>query len=119
MIEWICPVCRASGSITGWQATPWDLRAAPTPAPALILGAVPGEETLMQEMDLVVLTRDLPDKHLRAGDIGSVVLVHKAGAEYEVEFATLGGHTLAVLTVGASDVRPVGDYEIAHARQFA
>lgn len=70
----------------------------------------------MQEMDLVVLTRDLPEKHLRTGDIGTVVLVHKAGAGYEVEFATLGGHTLAVLTVHAGDVRPVGDHEIAHAR---
>lgn len=116
VIEWVCPVCRASGSIAGWQATPWDLRAAPTAAPALISGTVPGDEILMQEMDLVVLTRDLPEKHLRTGDIGTVVLVHKAGAGYEVEFATLGGHTLAVLTVHAGDVRPVGDHEIAHAR---
>lgn len=69
----------------------------------------------MQEMDLVVLTRDLPDQNLRAGDIGAVVLVHQAGAGYEVEFAPLGGHTLAVLTVRAGDVRPVGDYKIAHA----
>jgi len=69
----------------------------------------------MQEMDLVMLTRDLPDQNLRAGDIGAVVLVHKAGAGYEVEFATLGGHTLAVLTVRAGDVRPVGDNKIAHA----
>jgi len=28
-IEWACPVCRASGTITGWQATPWDLRGRP------------------------------------------------------------------------------------------
>jgi hypothetical protein len=73
----------------------------------------------MQEIDLVVLTRDLPEKNLRAGDIGTVVVVHKAGAGYEVEFATLGGRTLTVLTVREGDVRPVGDYEIAHARQFA
>lgn len=73
----------------------------------------------MREMDLVVLTRDLPDSNLRAGDIGTVVLVHKGSAGYEIEFATLGGRTLAVITVDAGDVRPVGDREIAHARQVA
>lgn len=33
-IEWACLVCGASGSIAGWQATPWDLRNARTKAPA-------------------------------------------------------------------------------------
>jgi len=43
----------------------------------------------MREMDLVVLTRDVLDLGLRAGDIGTVVLVHRGGAGYEVEFSTL------------------------------
>jgi len=73
----------------------------------------------MREMDLVVLSRDLPDEGLRAGDIGTVVLVHQGGAGYEVEFMTLGGRTLAVVTLAAGDVRPVGDREIAHARNVA
>ena len=73
----------------------------------------------MREMDLVVLTRDVLDLGLRAGDIGTVVLVHQGGAGYEVEFSTLAGQTLAVVTLHAGDVRPVGDREIAHARQVA
>lgn len=66
-----------------------------------------------------MLTRDLPGEHLRAADIGTVVLVHGGGAGYEVEFSTLGGRTLAVVTLSADGVRPVGDREIAHARRVA
>lgn len=73
----------------------------------------------MKEMALVVLTRDVPECDLRAGDIGTVVLVHPGGAGYEVEFSTLAGKTLAVVTLRAGDVRSVGDREIAHARQVA
>src|SRR6266513_2458981 len=76
-------------------------------------------EITMREMDLIVLTRDVPDRGLRAGDIGTVVLVHRGGAGYEVEFSTLAGQTLGVVTLRAGDVRPVGDREIAHARQVA
>ncbi len=42
LVEWVCPVCGASGSITGWQATLWDLRDARTEAPAL------GHESLVE-----------------------------------------------------------------------
>jgi hypothetical protein len=73
----------------------------------------------MRERDLVVLTRDVLDRGLRAGDIGTVMLVHQEGAGYEVEFSTLAGRTLAVVTMRAEDVRPVGEREIAHARQVA
>ena len=73
----------------------------------------------MRERDLVVLTRDVLDGGLRAGDIGTIVLVHREGAGYEVEFSTLAGRTLAVVTVRAGDVRPVGEREIAHARHVA
>lgn len=71
------------------------------------------------EHDLVVLTTDLPEEHLKQGDVGTVVLVHEANAGYEVEFVTLAGETLAVVTVAADSVRPVGDNEIAHVRRVA
>lgn len=71
---------------------------------------------MMDELDLVVLTRDLPNERLAAGDVGTVVLVHEHGAGYEVEFTTLSGDTVAVVTLDASDVRPVGVREIVHAR---
>jgi hypothetical protein len=73
----------------------------------------------IREHDLVVLTADIPEENLKQGDVGTVVLMHRAGAGFEVEFATLAGETLAVVTVPANSVRPVGDKEIAHVRQVA
>jgi hypothetical protein len=73
----------------------------------------------IREHDLVVLTTDLPEENLEQGDVGTVVLVHRAGAGFEVEFSTLAGATLAVVTVPASTIRPVGDKEIAHVRRVA
>ena len=71
---------------------------------------------MIDELDLVVLTRDLPAERLTAGDVGTVVLVHQQGAGYEVEFTTLSGDTVAVVTLEASDVRPVEAREITHVR---
>ena len=73
----------------------------------------------IREHDLVVLTADIPEEGLKQGDVGTVVLMHKAGAGFEVEFATLAGETLTVVTVPAIAVRPVGDKEIAHVRRVA
>jgi hypothetical protein len=49
----------------------------------------------IREHDLVVLTADIPEENLKQGDVGTVVLTHRAGAGYEAEFATLAGETLA------------------------
>ena len=46
---------------------------------------------MIEELDRVILTRDLPEKKLKAGDVGTVVLVYKNGEGFEVEFMTLGG----------------------------
>jgi len=74
---------------------------------------------MISELDMVVLTRDLPADSLKAGDIGTIVLVHGNGVGFEVEFTNLAGDTLAVLTVPADAVRAVSDNEIAHVRQVA
>jgi hypothetical protein len=74
---------------------------------------------MIQELDTVILTRDMPQQKLRKGDLGAVVLVHKGGTAYEVEFVTLGGETLAVVTLPADAVRAVTGSEIAHAREVA
>jgi hypothetical protein len=73
----------------------------------------------IKELDPVVLTEDLPVERLRAGDVGWVVLVHRNGAGFEVEFVTLGGETVSVVTLDAGAVRPVEPKEIAHARAVA
>jgi hypothetical protein len=70
---------------------------------------------MMKELDPIVLTSDLPEFGLRAGDLGTVVLVHQHGG-YEVEFVTLDGETVAVISLAPAQVRPVGHRAIAHAR---
>ncbi len=74
---------------------------------------------MIQEHDIVVLTRDLLEEHLVAGDTGTVVLIHDGGKAFEVEFTTLAGDTIAVVTIDAADLRTAGEREIAHARAVA
>ncbi|HAX74820.1 MAG TPA: DUF4926 domain-containing protein [Cyanobacteria bacterium UBA11372] len=71
---------------------------------------------MIAELDRVALTTDLPEYSLRTGDIGTVVLVHQEGLGYEVEFITLIGQTVAIISLFSSQVRPLGDREIAQAR---
>ncbi len=54
---------------------------------------------MIRERDCVVLTQDLHDEGLQAGDIGIVVHIHQSGAGYEVEFMTLAGETVAIATL--------------------
>ena len=49
---------------------------------------------MIEELDRVVLTHDLPGKKLKAGDVGTVVMIYKGGEAFEVEFMTLSGETL-------------------------
>ena len=44
---------------------------------------------MIKELDDVILACDLPEHGLNAGDIGTVVLVHRNAAGYEVEFTEL------------------------------
>jgi hypothetical protein len=50
--------------------------------------------------------------------VGNVVHVYQDDEAYEVEFVTLDGHTAAVVTIEASQVRPVAAGEIPHAREL-
>lgn len=75
------------------------------------------EDIMIKELDIVVLTTDLPEYGLKEGDVGTVVLVHRNGEGYEVEFVALNGETVAVVSLLASQVRPIGEREIAHARK--
>ena len=71
---------------------------------------------MIQELERVALTVDLPQYHLRAGDMGTVVDITSDGEEYTIEFFTLDGETFAVLPISVSHIRRVGSGEIAHAR---
>jgi hypothetical protein len=73
---------------------------------------------MIEELEDVILTCDLPEHGLRRGDIGTVVLGHQAGKGYEVEFTTLDGETVAIVTLMANQVRPSKPREIAHVRDL-
>ena len=73
---------------------------------------------MIRELDRVILCTDLPEHGLKSGDIGTVVLAHDAEG-YEVEFITLDGETLAVVSLFPNQLRPIRQREIAHARTLA
>lgn len=62
---------------------------------------------MMDELDCVVLTEDLPEEGLKEGDLGTVLLVHESGGDYNGPegytgaFTYLTGETRAVV-----DLRP-------------
>jgi Domain of unknown function (DUF4926) len=75
------------------------------------------EAPMIDATDTVVLITELPEHGLEAGDVGTVVLVHRHGG-YEVKFTTLDGETMAVVSLSPDQVRPAGRQEIAHARMI-
>jgi hypothetical protein len=72
---------------------------------------------MIAEHDLVVLTGPLADHDLQAGDVGTVVHIHRAGEAFEVEFATMQGSTVAVVTVQAALLRAVSNRDLFHVRE--
>jgi hypothetical protein len=74
---------------------------------------------MINELDLVVLTRDIPEEQLEAGDVGTVVGVYSNPPGYEIEFSTFTGETIVVVAVSADSVRPLESREITHARRIA
>ena len=74
---------------------------------------------MIAEHSLVVLDCDPPHAKLNRGDVGTIVHVYKNGAGYEVEFVDGGGHTIALVTVGSNDIRPIKSGELLHARMTA
>lgn len=71
----------------------------------------------------VVLTKDIPDEGLRAGDIGVVVEKYTRRGDipdgYELEFFTATGETIAVVSVPATSVRQATSHDVLAAREYA
>ncbi len=74
---------------------------------------------MIREHECIVLTPDLPAEGLHTGDIGTVVHIHRGATAYEVEFMTLAGETLAVVTLLPAQVRPIARRDVAHVRELA
>ncbi len=71
---------------------------------------------MIHKLETVILVKDYPDQGLVKGDMGAVVMVHDGGKAFEVEFVTLAGDTLGVLTLTADEVRPVSARDVPHVR---
>lgn len=71
---------------------------------------------MFEELDTVVLTRDINKHGLKSGDIGTIVHVYQDNKAVEVEFVTAKGKTIALLTLTPSDIRPIAQDEMLHAR---
>ncbi len=74
---------------------------------------------MLEEHDRIVLTADISEERLETGDVGTIVHVHTGQAAYVVEFMTLDGDTAAIATLLPSQVRPVTNEDITHARKMA
>ena len=74
---------------------------------------------MIKEHDRIVLLKDLPEDGLQAGDVGTVVHIHRQGEAFEVEFMTLDGGTVAVITLLSSQIRAVSKRDITHVRERA
>lgn len=75
----------------------------------------------VQEHGRVILTTDVPEKGLVAGDVGTVVSVHYSEdgehpAGYTLEFFSISGETIALATVGTDAVRPTEATDVTYAR---
>ena len=57
---------------------------------------------MTREHERVVFTVDLPEHHLAAGDVGTIVHVYADGVAYEVEVFTVDGPRLDVVTIEAA-----------------
>ncbi len=73
---------------------------------------------MIEELDAIVLARDIGEHGLKEGDIGAVVHCYGRGKAFEVEFVTGQGETIALLTLTAEDIRPMQQREILHAREL-
>lgn len=78
----------------------------------------------IREHGYAVLTRDLPQEGLRAGDVGVVVHIHtRPGVDgpvgYMLETFTIDGESLDTISVPADAVRAANERDRASARQVA
>jgi hypothetical protein len=72
---------------------------------------------MFNELDTVVLDRDLPEHGLRQGDVGAIVALLSTDT-FEVEFVAASGRTQALVTLTASDVRAIADDDLLAVRRL-
>ncbi len=74
---------------------------------------------MIKEHDRIVLLKNIPDEGLQSGDVGTVIHIYNGNKAFEIEFMTLNGHTVTVVTLLSSQVRAVTENDITHVRELA
>ena len=79
---------------------------------------------MIAEHSYVVLTRDIRDQNLAAGDVGVVIHIHRSAPRgpasgYMLELFTAEGRSLQEVSVPADAVRPATDADRMHVRSAA
>ena len=69
-------------------------------------------------LETVVLNHDLSEHGLRRGDLGAVVELYPPDG-VEVEFVAASGRTVALVTLGESEIRRVDDLDVLAVRSVA
>ena len=69
-------------------------------------------------LDIIVLTKNLPEHNLKKGDIGTIVEVYDSN-NFEVEFIRADGQTQALLTLDSSLIRSTTSKEMLSVRKMA
>ncbi len=71
-------------------------------------------------LNTVIVTVNLTDEEVLAGDIGTIVEVYSNPyPAYEVEFVNPNGTTRALLTLSSSQLRPLLENDVLTTRQSA
>jgi hypothetical protein len=68
-----------------------------------------------EELQVVVLDRDLPEHGLRKGDVGTIVYVNQPDA-VQVEFIAASGDTVALVTLSGTDLRKANSSDMMTVR---
>ncbi len=74
---------------------------------------------MIEDLDVVVLEKDLPEKKLQAGATGTVVFVYEKGQKFEVEFSELENEPFPIVTLRADDIHKASTSEIEKIREVA
>jgi hypothetical protein len=70
----------------------------------------------------IVLTKDIPEKRLRRGDVATIVEHHPVSAGedgYSLEIFNALGDTISVITIAESAIEPITKDEIFSVRSLA
>jgi Domain of unknown function (DUF4926) len=75
---------------------------------------------LLEVLDTVIATVNLPEHKVLAGDLGAIVEIYTApNVAYEVEFVNPDGSTRALLTLAPDQIRRLSPADVLTTRQLA